>query len=459
MQATAGRQAPEATADNRQLLYCGKGHNNAHNNKENVMKKKIVLFLMVLSLIAVLAACGKNNETKEPEATSTPAPTATSTPSPEPTATSTPSPSPTETPSPTPTSLPDPDGIYLKDIYAEHGLKVGTCLTTMMTGNATTAKFITEQFSSVTMENDMKPDYILSESKSKETGELTVEFNPNMISMLNWAKANGLSVRGHTLVWYSQTPQWIFYEDFDTSKSYVGRDEMLKRMESMIKQMFEKLEEAGYADLFYAYDVVNEAWMEDGKMRSQMNPWYSIIGEDYIWYAFYFANKYAPEHIDLYYNDYNEQFKTNTLENFVKTLVDENGNYLIDGIGFQAHLYTKDSLDDYFKTVDQLSKLGLKIQLTELDVCLGQYQLPQIASPKTMSKQGIFYYNLINGLFERIEAGTLKMDAITFWGFSDGMSWRKGYSPLLFDKNMKVKYAFYGAAQIKDMAGFDYVAE
>ena len=416
------------------------------------MKKKIVLFLMVLALVAAFAACGKDNSTDKPAE-----PTATSTPAADPTATDTPTPSPTETPIPTATPLPDADGISIKDVFAAHGVKAGTCLTTMMTGDAKSAALIKEQFNSVTMENDMKPDYILSEAKSKEAGEIVVEFNPNMLSMLKWAKENGMSVRGHTLVWYSQTPEWIFHEDFDASKPLVGREEMLKRMESMIKQVFEKLEELGYIDLFYAYDVVNEAWMEDGSLR-QSN-WTATVGDDFIWHAFNFANKYAPESIDLYYNDYNEQFKTNTLESFVKTLVDDKGNYLIDGIGFQAHLYTSDSLDDYFKTVDQLSALGLKIQLTELDVCLGKYQFPQNATPKMLSKQGKYYYNLVKGLLDRVDAGTLKMDALTFWGFCDAMSWRKAYSPLLFDKNLKPKYAFFGAAQVEEHAGFDYQAE
>ncbi len=407
------------------------------------MKKTIVLCLLVLSMIGVLAAC-KDEKNTTPSATPTEA------------ATPTPTEAPTETPTPTPSPLPD---VVLKDVFAEHGLKVGTCLTTTMTDNAAYSKLIKQQFTSVTMENDMKPDYLFNQEKSKAAGDLVVEFNDNMKKMLNWAKENGMAVRGHTLVWYSQTPQWIFHEDFDESKPFVTREVMLKRMESYIKQVFEKLKEEGYIDLIYAYDVVNEAWMEDGSMRSAMNPWYSVIGEDYIWHAFNFANKYAPESIDLYYNDYNEQFKTDTLEKFVKTLVDENGNYLIDGIGFQAHLYTQDSLTDYFKTLDQLSKLGLKIQLTELDVCLGKYQAPKQPTAKNLAAQGMFYYDLINGIFQRIDAGTLKMDALTFWGFADGMSWRKGYSPLLFNQNYQKKPAFWGAVQVRDLAGFNYTEE
>ena len=147
---------------------------------------------------------------------------------------------------------------------------------------------------------------------------------------------------------------------------------MLARLTSYIKQVFEKLEEGGYLELFYAYDVANECWMEDGSMRD--SKWKQTIGDDYLWQTFNIANQYAPESVDLYYNDYNEQFKTETLVNFVNTLVDENGNYLIDGVGFQAHLYTSDDLDEYFQTVDALAATGLKVEITELDVCLGKYQ-------------------------------------------------------------------------------------
>ena len=343
-------------------------------------------------------------------------------------------------------------GLSLKDLFAEHGMKVGTCLSTQMTGRANTNQVILEQFNSVTMENSMKPDYLFNQKKSKEEGRLVVEFNSDAIKMMEWAKENNFSMRGHTLVWYSQTPEWIFHEDFDAKNEYVNREEMLHRMESMIRQVFELLDELGYLELFYAYDVVNEAWMEDGSMRQ--NHWSDIIGDDYLWYAFYYADQYAPESIDLYYNDYNEQFKTQTLIDFVNTLVDENGNYIIDGIGFQAHLYTSDNLDDYFKTVEKLGETGLKIQLTELDVCLGRYQAPLKATDENLQEQGRFYYDLINGLFERVDAGLIKMDALTFWGFADSLSWRREYSPLLYDKSTQPKYAYYGAMQMKELAGY-----
>ena len=403
------------------------------------MKKYLAFVLTAVIFVCCFAGCGK--KATAPEATPTPTQEVTL--------------PPTDTPTPTPSPEPVPPTVYLKDVFAEHGMKVGTCLTTQMISMQAKEKLILQHYNSVTMENAMKPDYILNQKKSQESGQLVVEFNNDMIQMLDWAKANNMAVRGHTLVWYSQTPQWIFHEGFDVSKKLVTREVMLARMESLIKQMFEKLTEEGYADLFYAYDVVNEAWMEDGKIRSQMNPWYSIIGDDYLWYAFYYARKYAPENIKLFYNDYNEQFKTDALEKFIKTLVDEDGNWLIDGIGFQAHLYTSDSLTDYFKTVDQLSKLGLTIEITELDVGLGAWQKIKQPTAENLAAQGRFYYNLINGIFERVDNGTLKMDSFTFWGINDGASWRAEYNPLLLDKSFNKKPAFYGACQVKEFAGFD----
>ena len=341
----------------------------------------------------------------------------------------------------------------IKDILGEYGLKAGTCLTNNMLGNANCVRIIKQNFNSITFENDMKPDYILDKNASVAAGDIVVKFNDNTLKLLKWCKNNEMAVRGHTIIWHSQTPTWIFYEDFDPSKALVSRDVMLARMESYIRQVFEQLEATGYSDMIYAYDVVNEAWLDDGTMRDSL--WRTTIGDDYLWHAFYFADKYAPEHIELYYNDFNEQFKTEALYNFVQTLKDEEGNYFIDGIGFQAHLYTEDSLDDYFATVDKLASLGIKVNLTELDVCLGSWPVIKPASEKNLKLQGQFYYNLVEGLLKRVKEGTVKMDSLTIWGFVDTLSWRSERNPMLFNMAYKPKYAYYGVMQMKDQAGFD----
>ncbi len=343
--------------------------------------------------------------------------------------------------------------VTLQSVFAEHNMKVGTCLSDYMIKDKNCTEIIQANFNSVTFENLLKPEAILDKTESKKAGDLVVKFNATTTKLLEWCKENRMSVRGHTLIWHSQTPNWIFYENFDTNGSLVSRDVMLARMESYIRQLFALLEEKGYLELFYAYDVVNEAWLEDGTMRDSL--WLTTIGEDYLWQAFCFADKYAPDYIDLYYNDYNEQFKTDTLYDFVQTLVDDKGNYLIDGVGFQAHLYTEDSLEDYFATMDKIAALGLKINLTELDVSLGSWQEIKPATEENLRAQGQYYYNLIHGIFERVDEGKVEMDALTFWGFADNLSWRKDRSPLLFDSQYTPKYAYYGVLQMKEKAGFE----
>lgn len=366
-------------------------------------------------------------------------------------------PEPTATPTVKPTATPKPtDTPAIKEVYGEHNMKAGTCLSYNMINTERCVRIITKHFNSITFENELKPDAILNQQESKKAGDLVVKFNNNTLEMLEWCKNNNMALRGHTLIWHSQTPNWIFHEEFDTKNPRASREVMLARMESYIKQVFELLDSLGYLEMFYAYDVVNEAWIDNGTMRPE-SLWLQTIGEDYLWHAFNFANKYAPEYIDLYYNDFNEQIqeKPEALYNFVQTLKDENGNYLIDGIGFQAHLYTEDSLEDYFATVDKLGSLGLKINLTELDVSLGTWQNIKIATDDNLRVQGQFYYNLINGLLERVDAGTLRMDALTFWGFADKLSWRAERNPLLFNSLYLPKYSYYGALQIKELAGFE----
>lgn len=417
------------------------------------MKKWKMLLCAALAAIP-MAACtaGTANQTAAAptvtqEAEPTKAPETALTPEAEALATATPKP--TATPIPTPVAVSE----TIQSVFSKYGLKAGTCMSLYMADNAECQEIIRKNFNSITFENEMKPDYILDQAASKATGDLVVKFPEATMKLLKWCQDNTMAVRGHTLIWHSQTPNWIFYENFDTSSALADREVMLARMESYIRQVFEMLDTLGYSELFYAYDVVNEAWMEDGTKRDSL--WLRTIGDDYLWYAFSFAKQYAPEYIDLYYNDYNEQFKTDTLYDFVQTLVDEDGNYLIDGIGFQAHLYTEDSLEDYFVTVDKLASLGLKVNLTELDVCLGKYQFSQYATDANLKVQGQFYYNLIHGLLERVEAGTLKSDSLTIWGFSDQLSWRQEYSPLLFNRRMQPKYAYYAVMQLKELAGFE----
>lgn len=331
---------------------------------------------------------------------------------------------------------------HIKDLFLQHDIKAGTCISQKMIYDPNYSNLITTEFNSVTLENALKPDAILNQSASKKAGDVVVEFKSETKNLLDWAKKNNMALRGHTLIWHQQTPEWIFHEDFNASMDLVSREVMLERMESFIKQVFEQLKVQGYLDMIYAYDVVNEAFEDNGSMRDSL--WKQTIGDDYLYWAFFYADKYAPESVDLYYNDYNEQFKYVAVCDFVKSLENEDGRLLIDGIGLQAHLYTKDNISQYFKAVDAYAQTGLKVSLTELDVCLGSYQNKLPAEEANLTVQGDFYYELISGLLSRKDEGKINLDGITFWGVSDNQSWRSEYYPLLFDKDLNPKYAYDG---------------
>ena len=425
------------------------------------MKKsrRILALACICVFLCSMIGCGKNEtsktnakptqvETSKEEATPTPVAEETTPAAKEEETTPTAEPEATETPTPEEVAL--PENVSLKDIYAEYGIKVGTCMNPWTIQGNDLESLVTSQFNSGTMENQMKPEATLDQAASKEAGDLVVKFNDDVITVMKWAKEHDVLLRGHTLVWYSQTPQWIFRENFDNSGEFVDRDTMIARMESYIKQVFATISELGYSDIFYAYDVVNEAIMEDGSFRSDNNPWMSVIGEDYIWYAFKFAKKYAPENIALFYNDYNEQYKVEAVKNMVATLVDEEGNSLIDGLGMQCHLFTKDDLNTYLEAIKSYCSLGLQIQITEADVGLGKYNLPEIATEDKLKEQGQYYYNLLDGILKIKQETNADLNSITFWGYADDMSWRKEYNPNLYNRKHERKPAYFAAALMKE---------
>ena len=112
---------------------------------------------------------------------------------------------------------------------------------------------------------------------------------------------NFIRVRGHVLVWHSQTPEWFFHENYDETRDYVDKDTMTRREEWYIKDRFGTflpVKTANTENFFYGWDVVNEAVSDNtGTYRSdaENSSWWAVYGSpEYICNAFVFANRYAP---------------------------------------------------------------------------------------------------------------------------------------------------------------------
>ena len=268
-----------------------------------------------------------------------------------------------------------------------------------------------------------------------------------------------MGMRLHTLVWHAQTPKWFFTKDYTNNGEFVDRDTMLMRMESYIKQVLEYFQ-TEHPGLIYAVDVVNEAF--NGKITtenpygiklgtdSSPNYWYDIIGEDFLYYAFLYSRKYASEDMKLFYNDYNTYNKIDQIINGLQKIQDEN---LIDGIGMQGHISTKDLLvTTILRGVKAFSAAGYEVQITELDI-----GLPSVTE-SSLLRQGMKYNYLMTELKKMVDEG-INFTNVTLWGLTDRVTkghWRAGEAALLFDEHGEEKPAYRGMLQDPAIPAMDF---
>lgn len=336
----------------------------------------------------------------------------------------------------------------LKDVYADY-FKIGGVATVKELAPQSTKDLILKHCNSFTAGNEMKPDALLDKNACLAMAQDGDDTNPQVTldqarSLLDFAKENNLSMRGHVLVWHQQTPTWFFKENYDENGEWVSKEKMLVRLENYIKNVFETLEKE-YPEIdFYAYDVVNECWLDDGSQRpagtqeegSQNSPWIQVFGDNmsFIKPAFEFAKKYAPEGTKLYYNDFNEYMpqKTDAIIKMVEE-INSDGHY-IDGIGLQSHLDVSfPSVSVYKKALDKFCETGLDVQVTELDVTVSGN------TEEDFKKQAQYYSDIM----DTIVAQKDNISSVTFWGTTDDMSWRASKYPLLFNEDYTAKEAYY----------------
>lgn len=341
------------------------------------------------------------------------------------------------------------DILSLNDVYSDY-FKIGFATTPAELRNEAVQNIMKKHADYMTIGNELKPDSVLSQSACqkyyKETGDDT---NPqislaNAKKALEFAEENGISVRGHVLVWHSQTPDWFFKEGYSNDGDWVSKEVMIKRLENYIKNVMETIAEEYPNVDFYAWDVVNEAYKDTGGMRDAgsnnvvngQSAWVQVFGDDsFIDYAFQFAREYAPEGCKLFYNDYNEYIPAKR-DDICEKVAELKEKGLINGVGMQSHIKMgSPSIELYEEAIRKYADLGVEVQITELDI-------DQKSNSASDLSELAERYQEVFAMYKKVVDDGVNLSAVTIWGINDGNSWIGGY-PLLFDDEFQAKSCYY----------------
>ncbi|RIX59198.1 endo-1,4-beta-xylanase [Paenibacillus nanensis] len=318
----------------------------------------------------------------------------------------------------------------LREVFGEH-FHIGAAVNPRTL--VTQKDLLTRHFNSLTAENEMK--FV---SVHPEEGRYTFEEADRLI---DFAKENNMAVRGHTLVWHNQTPDWVFE---NRSGGAADRETLLSRMKSHIDEVVGR-----YKGRIYAWDVVNEAVTDSGDQLLRPSKWLEIAGEDFIAKAFEFAHAADPDAL-LFYNDYNESVpaKRDKIYSLVKSLTER--EVPIHGVGLQAHWNLEHpTLDHIREAIERYASLGVKLHITELDVSVFAHEdrrTDLIApTPEMLERQAERY----GAFFKLFKEYSEHLTSVTFWGAADDYTWldhfpvrgRKNW-PFLFDAQHQPKAAF-----------------
>lgn len=378
----------------------------------------------------------------------------------------------------------------------------GTAIMLSEISDDTLMELVEKHFNAVTFGNELKPDALFNyqiDGNSVPTKTITFEGEELQVPVVNdagdsldfsradamadkileWNNAHPdqkIRIRGHVLVWHSQTQEWFFHENYDITKPYVNKETMNRRLEWFISSVFDhyfgEAANGKYDGLFYGWDVVNEAVIGNtyrtdkvsaaeslSEIRHGNNSswWHVYESNEFIINAFKYANKYAPANVELYYNDFGETDNTKC-EGIVKLINDVKSaeGTRLDALGMQAHYNVDGFSAAQFKSVaKKYAQAAGKVQLTELDFkASSTYDGTAATKESEYTKMAYCHKNLYEAI-KALKAEGANVSGITVWGVIEPNSWLHSQSnlgggasgsaqcPLLFDGNYKAKPAYW----------------
>ena len=321
---------------------------------------------------------------------------------------------------------PPPPTLTLGQAAAHHNIKVGAAADSPYLTDNSYATILGSEFTQLQAENEMKFGIIHPASG-------TYDFTGGD-ALVTFAQAHSIAVRGHTLVWHNQVPSWV------TLGGY-GSLQLNSILQDHITTVM-----THYSGKVYAWDVVNEAFNDDGTIRSTI--WYDQpgigfagMGTQYIEQALNWAHAADPN-AKLFYNDYNaEPLGPKSDAVYAMAQDFKTRGVPLDGIGFQFHIDLSfdnpGTLTSVTSNFQRFAALGLEIHITELDIRLND------SSTASLNAQAKLYGELATICVQQPACKVFQT-----WGFTDKYSWIPSFFSgegwaLLWDANYQKKPAYF----------------
>ena len=333
-------------------------------------------------------------------------------------------------------------GAHFKDLFY---LGAAINENTILGLDPKSATIVNSEFNTITPENSLKWMFI-----QPKPNKFNFKAADKYVEM---GLKNNMYIVGHALVWHAQLAD--FMQNIDNSA------EARKHVDNHINRLVSR-----YKGKIDAWDVVNEAFEEDGSLRASV--FYKNMGENYIEEVFRITEKADPD-ADLIYNDYNlyKPEKRAAVLKMVKNF--KSNGTKISGVGVQAHWDLKSpSLEEIEQIILDIHAEGVSVSFTELDISVLPNPWEMVGAEVTQNfskfegdpKMNPYPNGLPDAVQEKLAKRyqdifnlfvkhSDKINRVTFWGVMDKHSWlndwpikgRTNY-PLLFDRDYQPKVAY-----------------
>lgn len=276
---------------------------------------------------------------------------------------------------------------------------------------------------------------------------------PKLDSQVNFARQNGADVQAFHLAWYRDSLWTTYLNDIPEAQRWAFLEKHITDLMTRYKG------KAKY------YNVVNEAFEEDGSIRGvkiDFNPqtgafagtnWLAPLGKDYIEKSFRTAHLADPT-ARLVYNDYNlerndvDSATSAKWEAVLAMVKDFKARGVpIHTIGFQGHHALRYGMPDPAITAERfrlLKNLGIEVRITEFDIDIAG---AEGTVQERLALQASYYKAFLN-----VCLAAPNCTGFQSWGFTDKYTWLVDPNnpeaspesrPLMFDSSYNKKPAYY----------------